>query len=62
MESVRYTVKREVSRLIAWTLLLLVLILYPLLLGAVGLLALVFSVKGSGRVVDHRITNGKPGA
>ena len=50
MESVQYTVKREFSRLIAWTLLLLVLILYPLLLGVVGLLALWFSVKGGGRL------------
>ncbi len=62
MESVQYTVKREFSRLIAWTLLLLVLILYPLLLGVVGLLALVFSVKGGGRGVDRRVSNGKPGA
>ena len=62
MESVQYTVKREFSRLIAWTLLLLVLILYPLLLGVVGLLALGFSVKGGGRVADRRVSNGKPGA
>ena len=55
------TLKREGSRLFAWVLLFLALLLYPLLLGLVSLMALVHYLKGGDRIADRRAQKGRPG-